>query len=99
MSNSLETNPIKIDTAVEMEINQKEPLLVMGFSWIDDATAAGGAVAQGNSLDMKINGCAFSVECSSTWPQIWVTGFTQPFRLFTFEVVVIDGGSLLVWLA
>jgi hypothetical protein len=98
MGNSLNTNPIKIDTAVELEIDQKEPLLVIGFSWIDDTTATGGAVVQGDNLDLKINGCAFSVECSSTWPQIWSAGFTQLFRLFTFEVTAIGGGSLLIWL-
>jgi len=99
MANDLTGNPITVDTAATVWTKHK---LVAAMQWIDDDNAAGGIIADTETLAMTMNGVEIQICCadiSQVSPMAWSVSWPAPMNIEKLVVDTIDGGTLLIWLA
>jgi len=101
MANDLTSNPLRADTAGTI-IAEAEGVYVQNMQWVDDDSAAGGVIADGEDLIMTINGVLHEVNIAAVATQInggvaWEISFAKPVRIYTLVVGTIDGGTLFIW--
>jgi hypothetical protein len=94
---------MRIDTAALAIWDTKGEVLVQGLQWVDDNSAAGGRIEDGDDLAMMFNGCQIKLNCRAVTSlagsmayNLWLT---VPVRTFQLDVTKIDSGTLLIWKA
>ena len=103
MANDLTSNPLRCDTAATV-IPEAGGEYVQVMQWVDDDSAAGGAIGDGEDLIFTINGVLHEINIGDASTQIasgraWEITFPKPIRVDTLVVSTIDGGTLFVWKA
>ena len=98
MANDLTGNPLRVDTAATIITTHTE---ILAMQWIDN-NAAGGIIADTETLVMTIDGTVLTIYCadiSQVSPMPWSISFSVPYGVHKLVVDTIDGGSLLIWKA
>ena len=103
MANNLLSNPVRVDTAGVIIWDPKGDTLFQALQWVDDDSAAGGNIADGDNLNIILNGVQMNLNCkvaeSLSGSIVYGINFSIPVRTFQLEVTAISGGTLLIWKA